>query len=181
MRPIGGSAVGLAVGWNVDNVGALAETVAEGYGVDLATVGVLTTVLFLVHLLVQLPAGRVVDARGARPMAIVALAVLAGSNAIGLISADLGVGLACRALTGIGTSLAFIAASDYVRASGGSALGQGIFGGVNLGAAGLALAIVPIFDGGPRMAGAFRDRDRRRARSASRHGGEPIGSLDAKR
>lgn len=50
-----------------------------------------------------------------------------------------------RTLAGIGTSFAFIAGSDYVRASVGSLLAQGVYGGVNLGAGGLA--IVPLVDG----------------------------------
>ena len=81
------------MGWNVANVGAVAETVADGYGVGLATVGLLTTVLLRVHLLVQLPAGRVVDARGrtaaarTRPDALgAAVALVNGSAGIAILA-----------------------------------------------------------------------------------------------
>ena len=37
---VGGCALGLATGWNVANVGAIASDVAHAYGVSLAVVGV---------------------------------------------------------------------------------------------------------------------------------------------
>jgi len=62
------------VTWNVSNVGAVADEAAHAYGVSLATVGLLTTALFLTHLAVQLPAGRACDRFGARRVGFVALA-----------------------------------------------------------------------------------------------------------
>ena len=54
-------AAGLATGglltWNVSNVGAVADPLADAYGVSLAVVGLLTTALFVTHLAAQLPAG----------------------------------------------------------------------------------------------------------------------------
>lgn len=144
---VGASAAGIAVGWNVANVGAVADTLSDAYGVGLGVIGLLTTVLFVTHLLGQLPAGRLVDRIGARPVVLGALAVLAGANAIALVAPELWLGLLARTLAGIGTSFAFIAASDYVRAASGSPFAQGVYGGVNLGASGVALAIVPLFDG----------------------------------
>jgi MFS family permease len=144
---LGGAAAGLAVGWNVANVGALAGTVSDAYGVGLGAVGLLTTVLFVVHIGVQLPAGRLVDARGARRIGLVALAVIAVANALATVAPDLGIGLTARALAGVGTAFAFIAGSDYVRANVGTPFAQGMFGGVNLAAGGIGLAVVPAVAG----------------------------------
>ncbi len=47
---------------------------------------------------------------------------------------------------GVGTGLTFIAGSDYVRSMVGSAFAQGMYGGINLGMGGVALAVVPIFE-----------------------------------
>ncbi|HEY7730133.1 MAG TPA: hypothetical protein VH950_04440, partial [Gaiellaceae bacterium] len=60
----GGSAVGFAAGWNIADTGAVAEQLADAYGVGLGVVGLFTGVLFLVHMLMQLPAGRLSDRLG---------------------------------------------------------------------------------------------------------------------
>jgi len=140
---VGGCALGLAVGWNVSDVGAIADTVADEYGVSLTTVGFATTVLFVVHALLQIPAGRTVDTRGARRVGLVALAVLAVANAFALVAPSPELLLVTRAAMGVGTALGFVAGSDYVRAQGGTVFEQGLYGGVALGAGGFALAIVP--------------------------------------
>ena len=54
----GGSAVGFAAGWNIADVGSVADELADAYGVGLAVVGLFTTVLFLAHMLMQLPSGQ---------------------------------------------------------------------------------------------------------------------------
>jgi hypothetical protein len=46
---VGGCAVGLGAGWTIANVGAIADSLAVDYGVALATVGLFTTALFVVH------------------------------------------------------------------------------------------------------------------------------------
>lgn len=142
-----GIAVGMACGWNIANVGAVADELAGDYGVTLATVGLFTTALFLVHMAMQLPAGRLADRIGARSVCLAALAVLAAANAILAVAPEAWLGLAGRALVGFGTGLGFIAGSDYVRASGGSPFVQGLYGGASVAAPGLALAIVPALDG----------------------------------
>jgi MFS family permease len=143
----GASAAGLAVGWNVGNVGAIAPTLSEEYVASLAAIGLLTTALFIVHLGVQIPGGRLIDATGARRISLAGVGILLGGNALALVAPDLGLGLAARAVTGVGTGLAFIAGAEYVRTTGGSPLAQGVYGGVNLGGAGLALAVVPQLEG----------------------------------
>ena len=144
---VGGCALGIAVGWNVSNIGAVADDLASVYGVSLATVGLFTTALFVVHAALQIPAGRAVDRRGARRVGFASLTVLAVANAIALTAPDSAVVMSARALAGVGTALGFIAGIDYVRSQGGSAFAQGLYGGIALGVGGLALAVVPQLEG----------------------------------
>jgi len=53
----GGFALAITAGWNVANVGAVAERMSQAYGVSLAVVGLFTTGLFLTHAAFQVPAG----------------------------------------------------------------------------------------------------------------------------
>ncbi|HSP74572.1 MAG TPA: hypothetical protein VLN26_19535, partial [Gaiellaceae bacterium] len=54
----GGIGLGLSAGWNLANVGAIADETATDYGVSLAMVGVFTTALFVMHAAMQIPGGR---------------------------------------------------------------------------------------------------------------------------
>ena len=139
----GGCALGLAAGWNIANTGAVAQPLAHAYGVGLATVGLFTTALFVTHLAMQIPAGRASDGFGPRLVGFCGLVTIAAFSAIALIAHDTTLALVARALTGVGTGLAFIAGSAYVRAQGGSPFAQGLFGGVGLAGGGVALAVVP--------------------------------------
>jgi predicted MFS family arabinose efflux permease len=116
---------------------------AHAYGVHLAAIGVLTSVLFLAHAAVQLPAGRAIDRYGARGVGIASLLAIAVGNLTALTVRDYWVALGARALMGLGTGAGFISGADYVRAAGGGARMQGFYGGATLGATGLAVAIVP--------------------------------------
>jgi predicted MFS family arabinose efflux permease len=131
------------VTWNISNVGAIATVAGASYGVSLAAVGFLTTALFVTHLAVQIPGGRLIDRVGARVVGVVALAIVALGNAIALTSPTLGVGLGARALMGLGTGIGFVAGIDLVRAGKGGAFAQGVYGGSTMAAAGLALMAVP--------------------------------------
>ena len=144
---VGGCALGLATGWNVANVGAIASDVAHAYGVSLAVVGVFTTALFVTHLAVQIPGGRASDRFGARRAGLAALVVIMVGDGLALIAPEPALAIGARALTGVGTGLAFISGSAYVRASGGSPFAQGLFGGIGLAGGGLALAVVPALEG----------------------------------
>ena len=135
--------IGMVSGWNITNVGAIAPVVADDYGIDLASVGLFTTALFATHLALQIPGGRASDRWGAKSVGLIGLLVIGAGAAISMIAPELWVGLAGRAVTGVGTGLAFVAGVDYVRATGGSSVMQGLFGGMSLGAGGLAIAIVP--------------------------------------
>ncbi len=143
----GGCAAGLATGWNVANIGAIPSHLARTYGVGLAVVGLFTTALFVTHLAMQIPGGRAADRFGARRAALVGLAITVAFNGLALVAAEPALALVARALTGIGTGLAFVAGSAYVRESGGSPFAQGLFGGVGLAGGGVALAVVSQLDG----------------------------------
>ncbi len=144
---IGGVGVGVAAGWNLAVVGAVATRMSHAYGVGLATIGLLTTTQFVVHMAMQIPAGRSSDRFGARSTALAGLAAIAVGNAVALPSASVGLAFVGRAVVGFGTGLAFVSGSDYIRARGGSPLLQGVYGGGSVLAPGLALAIVPAIGG----------------------------------
>jgi MFS transporter, NNP family, nitrate/nitrite transporter len=140
---VGGCALGLATGWNISNTGAIAVQLSHRYGVGLATIGLFTTALFTTHLAVQIPGGRASDRFGARRAGFAALVVVAVFSAVSAVTPAVWLAILTRALTGIGTGVAFIAGSAYVRAVGGSPAAQGVFGGVGLAGGGFALALVP--------------------------------------
>lgn len=139
----GACGLGLATGWQIADTGAVAESLARGYGADLATVGLLTTALFVTHLLMQIPGGRAADRLGPRRSGLAGLALIALGNGMAMAVPELPLALAARALMGVGTGLAFVAGADYVRAVGASPAAQGLYGGVSLAGGGLALAAVP--------------------------------------
>jgi DHA1 family inner membrane transport protein len=118
--------------------------VAHAYHVRLGAVGFLTTALFVTHLVMQIPGGRLVDRRGARNLGILALAVIALGNVVALLVSSFPLALAGRLIAGLGTGIGFVAGSDYVRATVGSATAQGLYGAAGVGGGGLAIAIVPL-------------------------------------
>jgi len=138
-----GLALGAAVTWDISNVGAVAETMADAYGVSLAAIGLLTTALFVTHLAVQIPGGRLIDRIGARTVGLAALAIVAAANAVALTTPSFGVGMAARLVMGLGTGVGFVAGIDLVRAGKGGPFWQGAYGGATMAAGGLALMIVP--------------------------------------
>ena len=144
---VAGCALGATSGWNFGNIGGIASELADAYGVGLATVGLLTTAMVITHLAIQIPGGRASDRIGPARTGAMALVVLSAGNALALAGPEPALGIAARAIIGVGTGLAFISGSALVRESGGSALAQGVFGGVALAPGGLALAIVPQLEG----------------------------------
>jgi len=140
---IGGIGVGVAVGWNIAAIGAVATRMSAAYGVGLATIGLLTTTQFLVHMSMQIPGGRTADRFGARPTAFAGLAFIAAGNAVALASASVGLAFVGRAVVGFGTGLAFVSGIDYLRARGATPLLLGTYGGASVLAPGVALAVVP--------------------------------------
>ena len=144
---IAGCALGVASGWNFGNVGAIPSELAREYDVGLATIGLLTTAMVVTHLAVQIPGGKASDRFGPARAGAVALVVACVGNAVALIAPDLALAIGARLIVGVGTGLAFIAGSALVRESGGSPFAQGVFGGIGLGAGGVALGVVPQLEG----------------------------------
>jgi MFS family permease len=140
---VAGLAVGGCLTWNVTNVGAVADPLAAHYNVSLPAIGLLTTALFVTHLAVQLPAGRGADRFGAQRVAFVAVGAAMAGNLILLLDAGFGLALLGRAVVGIGSGAAFVAGLDLVRAGGGRAAMQGLYGGATMAGGGLALMVVP--------------------------------------
>ena len=142
----GGSAVGFAAGWNIADTGAVAEELAAAYDASLGVIGLFTAALFLVHLLLQLPAGRLSDRYGPARVCAAGLVVMVLSNLVASLAAETGLALAARAAMGVGTALGFIGGSDFVRATGGSPFAQGLYGGLATAGGGVALAVVPALE-----------------------------------
>lgn len=142
----GGSAVGFSAGWNIADTGAVAEDLADAYATSLGVIGLFTAVLFLVHLVMQLPAGRLSDRFGPARVCAAGLAVMAAGNAIASLAAEPALAIGARALLGVGTALGFIGGSDFVRASRGSPFAQGLYGGLATAGGGVALAVVPVLE-----------------------------------
>jgi MFS family permease len=139
-----GLAIGLAVGYNIANVGPAAHLEAQAYGVRLGLIGLLTTALFVTHLVMQIPGGTLVDRHGARALAAVALAIIAAGNVVALIAPSFPLGVFARLIAGVGTGIGFIAGSDYVRATVGTPTAQGLYGAAAVGGGGTALFVVPL-------------------------------------
>lgn len=139
-----GVALGAAVGYNLANVGPVADVVAHAYDVRLGTIGFLTTALFVTHFALQIPGGRLVDQHGARTLAMCALTVIMLGNLLALLVASFAVGVVGRLVAGVGTGVGFVAGSDYVRATIGSASAQGLYGAAGVGGAGIAIAVIPL-------------------------------------
>jgi MFS family permease len=139
-----GVALGAAAGYNIANLGPAADVLAAHYDVRLGAIGFLTTALFVTHLAMQIPGGKVVDEHGARMLGMVALGVVVLGNLFLLAVPAFAGAVAGRLVTGLGTGIAFVAGSEYVRATVGTAGSQGVYGAAGVGGGGLALAIVPL-------------------------------------
>jgi MFS transporter, NNP family, nitrate/nitrite transporter len=140
--------LGAGVTWNVSNVGAVADPLAETYGTSLAVIGLFTTALFVTHLLAQLPGGRGADRVGARNVGFVAVAAVLLGNAICLLTPEPGVAIAGRLVVGIGSGAGFVAGAEYARFASSTPLVQGVYGGATMAGGGLAIAVVPFLEDG---------------------------------
>jgi MFS family permease len=142
-----GFALAFTPGFNVANVGAVAEQASRDYGVGLAVIGLFTTALFVSHAAMQVPMGRLCDRLGARVVGGAGLAVVALASAAALGWREAWFAIAMRFVAGFGTAAAFVGGSDYVRATVGSPVAQGLFGAVSMAGGGLALALLPLWAG----------------------------------
>jgi cyanate permease len=142
----GSIGLGVVVGWTMSNIGAVAPELAHDYRLSIASVGLLTTVVFVMHTAMQIPAGRVVDRLGPKRVGLLGLVLIGGLNALALITAEPWLAFATRTALGVGTGLAFMAGMEYSRQTSGSPFVLGIFGGSTGLGGGLAVAIVPQVD-----------------------------------
>jgi predicted MFS family arabinose efflux permease len=138
-------ALSLALGWTFTCTGAAALPLEEELDVDLAVVGLFTTVFLLAEALTSIPAGRLCDRLGARQVGLAASAVMAAGSGLALTAPATWLIVVARGLTGVGAGLAYVGAVAWLQ--GGGALAQGLVGGCALGGAGLAVALVPHLDG----------------------------------
>ncbi|HEX4680892.1 MAG TPA: MFS transporter [Gaiellaceae bacterium] len=142
---LGAFALAFTPGFNVANVGAVADQVSHAYGIGLAVVGLFTTGLFLSHAALQVPMGRLCDRFGARIVGGTGLAIVACASAAALGWKEAWFAIAMRFVAGVGTAASFVAGAEYTRATIGSAVAQGMYGAVTMAAGGLALALVPLW------------------------------------
>lgn len=140
-----GCALAFSAGFNVANVGAVADTASRQYGVGLGVIGLFTTALFVSHAGMQVPMGRLCDRIGARAVGACGLVVIALASTAALGWRDAWFAIAMRFLAGFGTAAAFVGGSDYVRSTVGSPVAQGLFGAVSMAGGGLAVALLPIW------------------------------------
>jgi len=139
----GALALGAGVTWNISNVGAVADPLADAYGVSLAVVGLFTTALFVTHLLVQIPGGRASDRIGARNVGFLAVGAVVAGNLLLLLAHDPALAIGARAVVGLGSGAGFVAGAEYMRIAHASPVLQGIYGAATMAGGGLAIAIVP--------------------------------------
>ncbi|MFP3915948.1 MAG: MFS transporter, partial [Actinomycetota bacterium] len=139
---LGAYVLGYTISWNLTNVGAAADQVADHFDVPLASVGLFTTFLFLSQLFVQIPGGRLVDRYGARSVSLGCLGLIIAANLLSLLPIGFWAALGLRLVSGAGLGVAFVAGSVYVRAAGGRSLAQGLYGGITLAGGGVAVAAV---------------------------------------
>jgi MFS family permease len=140
---VGGIGVAVGVGWNIALLGPIATRLSHVYGVGLAVVGAFVTVQFVVHMLLQVPGGRAADRWGARTSALLGMGLMVAGNAISLPAPQPALAFLGRAVVGLGTGFAFVGGSDYIRARGGSATLQGVYGSGSVLAPGIAIAVIP--------------------------------------
>lgn len=136
-------AIGVGSSWNIANVGPAADQVAGHYGVAVAVVGFFTTAVFAGEFVSMSTIGRLLGARGARDLGIAAVALCIAGNLLTLLGGGVELALALRLVVGIGVGYGFVCGTVYVQQLGGTALHQGLYGGVSLAAGGSAVAAVP--------------------------------------
>jgi MFS family permease len=141
----GGFALAFTPGFNVANVGAVADRVSHAYGIGLGVVGLFTTGLFVTHAAMQVPMGRLCDRLGARAVGGIGLLVVAVASAAALGWREAWFAIGMRTVAGFGTAAAFVGGSTDIRATIGTAVAQGAYGAVSMAGGGLAIALVPLW------------------------------------
>lgn len=140
-------AIGIGCSWNIANVGPAADQVADHYAVAVAAIGFFTTAVFAGEFVSMSTIGRLLSRRGPRDLGVAAVALCVAGNLLTLLGGGIAPALALRLLVGIGVGYGFVCGTVYVQRLGGTALHQGIYGGVSLAAGGAAVALVPPLTG----------------------------------
>ncbi len=130
-------------GFGPSTFAGVASETARAYGVGLAIVGIFIAVLMVTHVAVQIPGGVLTDRMGPRTAGIIGLLFVAVGSLLALIAPEPAVVIVARLVSGIGTGISFIAGIGLVRESTDDAFAQGLYGGVSLAFAGLAVVSVP--------------------------------------
>jgi MFS transporter, NNP family, nitrate/nitrite transporter len=115
--------------------------------VGLATVSLLTSILFFAELASMMPAGALIDRFGPRVVSLGGLLVALVPNLPLSLGGGIGVALVLRAVVGAGAAAAFLGGAAYVQRTAGTAVAQGIYGATGLAAGGVALVAVPLLSG----------------------------------
>lgn len=140
-------AIGVGSSWNIANVGPAADQVAGHYGVAVAVVGFFTTAVFAGEFVSMSTIGRLLPGWGPRRLGLAAVVLCIAGNLLTLAGGGIALALALRLLIGIGVGYGFVCGTVYVGQLGGTALHQGLYGGVSLAAGGSAVAVVPALAG----------------------------------
>jgi len=138
--------VGFAFSANYTNHAPMLAVLREHFALSQGKAGLITTVIFLTHALMQVPGGRLADRFGSLRVLILALAWVALANMALGFSASYGQLLFFKAMAGLGTGTCFTAGARYTVASfRGPALhlAQGLYGGSILLGAGSVIFAVP--------------------------------------
>jgi len=138
--------VGFAFSANYTNHAPMLAALGQRFALGQATVGLLTTAIFLTHALMQIPGGRLADRFGPVRVLVFALLWVALANAAIGLSASYAQLLLFKALAGVGTGTCFAAGARYTVASFRGAnlhLAQGLYGGSVLLGAGFVIFAVP--------------------------------------
>jgi MFS family permease len=123
--------------------GAVAGTLATGYGTDLLWVGLLTAALAAPYAALQFPGGMLVDRLGVRRTAAAGLSLVIAAHLAALLAPLPWLAVAARIVSGTGFAVCFVSGAELARGSGRGSQGMGIFGGVALAASGAAVLVVP--------------------------------------
>ena len=73
--------------------------------------------------------------------------VILAASLVGLARPDPWLAIVVRLISGIGLAAAFVGGVDYVRATLGTPVAQGLYGAASMASAGAALAFVPLLAG----------------------------------
>lgn len=130
-------------GWGLTAAGAGAPTLADHYGGGLVSVGLLTTVFAVGYAGLQVPAGHLIDRFSVRSTALVGMGLTALAYVVAIVLPQLGATFVARGVAGAGSAVGFVAGAELARRAGTGPVGLGVFGGMGIGAGGLAVAVVP--------------------------------------